>query len=40
MKTATLRAAETMTLLHYGLPDLADLAARVNASGVAMQAAE
>jgi hypothetical protein len=39
-EAATLRAAETMTLLHYGLPDLADLAASGNTSGIAMQAAE
>jgi hypothetical protein len=29
-EAATLQAAETMTLLHYGLPDLAGLAASGN----------
>ena len=39
-ETTTLRASETMELLHYGLPDLSDMAAAVHTSGVAMQAAE
>jgi hypothetical protein len=37
---ATLRARETMEFLHYGLPDLSDMAAAGHTSGVAMQAAE
>ena len=37
---ATLRAGESMELLHYGLPDLSDMDAAVHTSGVAMQAAE
>jgi len=39
-ETATLRASESMELLHYGLPDLSDMEAAVHTSGVAMQAAE
>ena len=39
-ETTTLRASETMELLHYGLPDLSDMTAAVHTSGVAMQAAE
>ena len=37
---ATLRARETTEFLHYGLPDLSDMAAAGHTSGVAMQAAE
>jgi hypothetical protein len=29
-----------MELLHYGLPDLEDMTAAVDTSGIAMQAAE
>jgi hypothetical protein len=36
----TLSATETMELLHYGLPDLADVSASVQTSDAAMQAAE
>jgi hypothetical protein len=37
---AILRARETTELLHYGLPDLSDVATAGDTSGVAMQAAE
>ena len=37
---ATLRASETTEFLHYGLPDLSDIAAGEFTSGTAMQAAE
>jgi hypothetical protein len=39
-ETATLRASDTMELLHYGLPDLSDMTAAGHTSGIAMQAAE
>jgi hypothetical protein len=39
-ETVRLHARETTELLHYGLPDLADMAAAEHTSGVAMQAAE
>jgi hypothetical protein len=36
----TLRARETTEFLHYGLPNLSDLAVAGHTSGVSMQAAE
>jgi len=39
-EAATLRAAEAMELLHYGLPDLSDMGVSLHTSGAAMQAAE
>jgi hypothetical protein len=37
---AILRARETTEFLHYGLPDLSDMAAAGHTSGLSMQAAE